>query len=1029
MSTEKQPLNIRNNNPGNLRFAGQEGATPGEGGFARFESPEAGLAAMQRQIELDTQKRGMTLDAFINKYAPPNENNTKNYVEFVARRTGLDPRSTVPAEKIPDLQRVMVEMEGGARSRDYFYASATAGAKPAAKPAAQPEPTRVAQAPRTTGLATGELPDNYRMALAANYLADTEEDNVTEKAMELLEASGQGGGGGGSSAGYLAKAFPMSGAKAVDPFQFVLAQPEEEPKRRPVPRMPRTFAEGGEVSDSEKQALERDLLDRQIMAQVRNSALQLMGGGKSDEYGSGFSGRMTYGVPLTRDMLAQIYLEGYGTKDRGMPYQGEITGGGVRLTKNFAEGGEAKKSFGEFLADEAMGPLEAGATLATGALSGMAAPFYGVYKNLTSGKFGTREGTRIAEEEAARLMESGTYMPRSERGQEMLQTVGKALERSKVPPLLPETAALQVAPGAARFLKDRAKDGMDGGAEAFRRTLEASVPQPQMATAMGPMDVPRETIVPQAPQNLAEATLTYAVKPGGGVVETGYLETLYTGNAMNKIMEKYKERTGEDIPSLLTQELIKVPEGENFAAIEQWVQTKGRDYFAKQYGSPNDPLFKLFMEGKFTPSKVLEAEDMDRAMINAEVLRGPEAETRLTMGRRLLTSDNPDDQLQGKKIMSNLYDQATTVMTRMNPDSVRNRLYNPQYRDSIAQNIREQVRGKQIMSNFYDSDQNVRERADLGFDELSQVELDSILDEYAQTGNLPATAPFSEADILEGVAANVIDSEARKIKIQGGVFGNELGQGFRVDEDFKVYSEPGIQNVRRGEPIYVPGYDVSNDFIPRADLTDYMLTTPKEEWQNLTMPEVVLKMEKAGQVSMDPEVIAKRIDNYKPVKREQRLVGTTLALPLQESVLGKGANWREITDVGGIQIEGRLLKHCLSLDPKYASFLKEGLSKFFALRDKDGKSYATIQIDRLGQGEDGPFANVHQIKGFRNAEVGDQYQKEIMDFLTDYEQKVGVPLRYTESRSYLPPQIRDMPPPVSFAKGGMVDKPLYDRAR
>ena len=47
MAANQQPLNIRNNNPGNLRFVGQAGATPGEGGFAKFETPQAGLDALR----------------------------------------------------------------------------------------------------------------------------------------------------------------------------------------------------------------------------------------------------------------------------------------------------------------------------------------------------------------------------------------------------------------------------------------------------------------------------------------------------------------------------------------------------------------------------------------------------------------------------------------------------------------------------------------------------------------------------------------------------------------------------------------------------------------------------------------------------------------------------------------------------------------------------------------------------------------------------------------------------------------------
>ena len=42
-----------NNNPGNLVFANQKGATLGKGGFAKFKSANAGFEALRQQIELD----------------------------------------------------------------------------------------------------------------------------------------------------------------------------------------------------------------------------------------------------------------------------------------------------------------------------------------------------------------------------------------------------------------------------------------------------------------------------------------------------------------------------------------------------------------------------------------------------------------------------------------------------------------------------------------------------------------------------------------------------------------------------------------------------------------------------------------------------------------------------------------------------------------------------------------------------------------------------------------------------------------
>jgi len=80
----------KNNNPGNLRFVGQAGATQGEGGFAKFNTPEDGWLALQNQIRLD-QSRGLTLAQFVEKYAPSTENDTNLYIQQMSQWLGVDP--------------------------------------------------------------------------------------------------------------------------------------------------------------------------------------------------------------------------------------------------------------------------------------------------------------------------------------------------------------------------------------------------------------------------------------------------------------------------------------------------------------------------------------------------------------------------------------------------------------------------------------------------------------------------------------------------------------------------------------------------------------------------------------------------------------------------------------------------------------------------------------------------------------------------------------------------------------------------
>lgn len=85
----------RHNNPGNLVFAGQRGATVGETvaghTFAKFQSAEEGVAALYRQLQL-YQKRGIdTLTEIMGVYAPEGANNTGAYIKALSKTTGLDP--------------------------------------------------------------------------------------------------------------------------------------------------------------------------------------------------------------------------------------------------------------------------------------------------------------------------------------------------------------------------------------------------------------------------------------------------------------------------------------------------------------------------------------------------------------------------------------------------------------------------------------------------------------------------------------------------------------------------------------------------------------------------------------------------------------------------------------------------------------------------------------------------------------------------------------------------------------------------
>lgn len=87
----------KNNNPGNLKFAGQRKATGKDnGGFAIFNSYEDGFAALLNQINIGLSGKSklyypeMTLIEFFSRYAPSSDNNNPTgYAEAVAIDMGI----------------------------------------------------------------------------------------------------------------------------------------------------------------------------------------------------------------------------------------------------------------------------------------------------------------------------------------------------------------------------------------------------------------------------------------------------------------------------------------------------------------------------------------------------------------------------------------------------------------------------------------------------------------------------------------------------------------------------------------------------------------------------------------------------------------------------------------------------------------------------------------------------------------------------------------------------------------------------
>lgn len=104
------PRGVRNNNPGNIE-SGQkwQGAIQSKDSrFLQFETPEYGFRAMARVLRsYQRQYKLNTIRELIGRWAPPHENDTKKYIDFVARKSGLSATQPINLEDDTTLSKVI----------------------------------------------------------------------------------------------------------------------------------------------------------------------------------------------------------------------------------------------------------------------------------------------------------------------------------------------------------------------------------------------------------------------------------------------------------------------------------------------------------------------------------------------------------------------------------------------------------------------------------------------------------------------------------------------------------------------------------------------------------------------------------------------------------------------------------------------------------------------------------------------------------------------------------------------------------
>ncbi|MBE6291840.1 MAG: hypothetical protein E7091_05450 [Bacteroidales bacterium] len=116
-------IGYRINNPLNIRYSSAnnwKGQTGELSGFCVFDTPENGIRAAMVNLKSYRKQGVVTIGDIVSRWAPPTENNTQNYIDFVCKKLGANISDEVEqdAQSYTALLQAMCIMEIGAQPYD-----------------------------------------------------------------------------------------------------------------------------------------------------------------------------------------------------------------------------------------------------------------------------------------------------------------------------------------------------------------------------------------------------------------------------------------------------------------------------------------------------------------------------------------------------------------------------------------------------------------------------------------------------------------------------------------------------------------------------------------------------------------------------------------------------------------------------------------------------------------------------------------------------------------------------------------------
>lgn len=382
----------------------------------------------------------------------------------------------------------------------------------------------------------------------------------------------------------------------------------------------------------------------------------------------------------------------------------------------------------------------------------------------------------------------------------------------------------------------------------------------------------------------------------------------------------YIPRAIDEGQERLTKKYSELPD-ENRAAINKFLLTKVRNYYANQYGTQDDPIYKAIREGRLT-SEELRAPGGIRKYLTDAAREGKTRVDPVTKETRFFPNQNAQEAVQD---INRLYDQMTGMRGTVFAQGT---IGDPKYSHLLSDQAQDEL------------------------DRLKEVTRDRLLGERLRPEEINPDIDYMGYKDPSFVKPN---NPLRESITSGRSRATEDIQALFLTNPSSLPKELRTA-IEKKQPIYdIYPIGALRDVLDEKSLVDYLATLPVNQINNMRYEDAIRGSVKLQGLRKERNTLLSRIRDNKPVDGKPFLEGVSAPLvsypegnPLQ------GYTWRRLERPDSTELEGAYLGHSVGGYADNGSYTSEdkkafraGTIKVYSLRDPRGLPVTTVEVKEI----------------------------------------------------------------------------------